>query len=134
MKDHTIDPDQLYGTWRLVRSRATDADGRPIRDPWGPEPMGRLILERNGRMMAVLCDGRASLPPGKKRAYSSYCGNFVIEGDLLTTIIDAASDSDRVGSTQPRLLEFRGDELVLKPPMRKDGEQREIFWRLEARL
>ncbi|WP_417209764.1 lipocalin-like domain-containing protein [Antarctobacter sp.] len=134
MDAHPIDAEQLYGTWRLVRSRAVDATGNPIRDPWGPEPMGRLVLARNGRMMAVLCDGRLSLPEGKKRAYSSYCGNYVYENGLLTTIIDAASDPSRIGSSQPRRVALRDGALVLMPPTRKDGERREIFWHLEARL
>jgi hypothetical protein len=94
--------------------------------------MGRLVLDRSGRMMAVLCDGRVTIPAGEKRSYSSYCGNYEIEGNLLTTTIDAASDLSRIGSKQSRLIEFRGGRLVLKPPRRPDGEQREIVWELEA--
>lgn len=123
-----IDTEALYGTWRLVASRAVDAQGRQINDPWGPQPMGCLMLDRSGRMAAVLCDGRTDLPPDQTRAYSSYCGPFVIEGNLLTTTIDAASDPSRIGSKQPRRLSFRDGRLVLMPPPRKDGEQREILW------
>lgn len=124
----SIDPEQLYGTWRLVASRAVDAKGNPVNDPWGPEPMGALVLDRKQRMMAVLVDGRTSIPGDGPRTYSSYCGNFVIEGDLLTTTIDAASDTSRIGSKQPRELAIRDGRLVLRPPRRADGEQREIFW------
>lgn len=134
MTSTEIDREAIYGTWRLVRSSAIDAQGHPIRDPWGPKPMGRLVLDRTGRMLAVLCDGRETVPEGRTRAYSSYCGQYEIEGDLLTTVIDAASDASRIGSKQPRIVELRDDELVLKPPKRADGEQREIFWKLEARL
>lgn len=133
MADKSIDLEDVYGTWRLVESRAVDAEGKPIRDPWGPEPMGMLRLERKGRMLAVLCDGRTTLANGSKRGYSSYGGNFVVEGNLMTTTIDAASDPSRIGSKQPRELILRDGFLVLRPPPRANGEQREIFWKREAR-
>lgn len=132
MATDPIDPDRLYGTWRLIGSSAVDAAGKPIRDPWGPVPMGRLVLDRSGRMMAILCDGRTSLPEGEDRLYSSYCGNFQLNGDILTTTVDAASDPSRIGSAQRRRVAFRGDLLILTPPSRPDGEQREIVWELEA--
>jgi Lipocalin-like domain len=127
-----IDPERLYGTWRLIGSRAVDGDGQPIRDPWGPVPMGRLVLDRSGRMMAVLCDGRTHLPDGESRLYSSYCGNFEVTGGVLTTVVDAASDPSRIGSVQERQVALAGGQLVLTPPRRADGELREIVWELEA--
>lgn len=129
----TIDTERLFGTWRLVASTATGPDGTPIPDPWGPEPMGRLVLDRSGRMMAVLCDGRVRLPDGEERQYSSYCGNYRFDGTSLTTTVDAASDPTRIGSEQVRGVDLRGDLLVLTPPRRDDGEQRELVWALETR-
>lgn len=128
-----IDPELLYGTWRLVASESTDPNGKPLPPPWGPFPMGRLVLSRSGRMMAVLCDGRIDIPDGELRKYSSYCGAFVVEGDLLTTKIDAASDETRIGSLQPRRLSLHGDGLMLAPPSGPDGTQRRIYWKLETR-
>lgn len=123
-----IDPELLYGTWTLRGARETDPDGTPRPDPWGPNPVGCLVLDRSGRMAAVLSDGRPEMPKGMARAYSSYCGPFVLEGDLLTTTIDAASDPSRIGSKQPRRLAWRDGMLVLMPPRRADGGQREILW------
>lgn len=94
--------------------------------------MGRLVLSRTGRMMAVLCDGRVALPEGQQRRYSSYCGNFTVEGDVLTTVVDAASDASRIGSRQRRVLRFQGDRLILLPPRGAGGEQREIVWEFES--
>jgi Lipocalin-like domain len=127
-----IDIEALYGTWRMVESRAFDSAGTRLADPWGPEPMGRLVLTRSGRMMAVLCDGRTDVPAGEARAYSSYCGNFVVDGNLLVTTIDAASDVSRIGSKQPRQIAMRDGRLVLMPPRTPTGEQREIIWEFEA--
>jgi hypothetical protein len=120
--------DRLIGTWRLIETRATDAAGNPKKTVWGPEPMGRLVLTGNGRMMAVMCDGRVSMPEGNDRAYSSYCGNYRIEADTLITTVDAASERSRIGGEQRRRFRFDGDNLVLLPPREPDGEQREIFW------
>lgn len=128
MIDPAIAPERLHGTWRLVGSRATDAAGRPLPPPWGPEPIGRLVLARNGRMIAMLCDGRADLPAGVARAYSSYCGAYRVEGDTLTTLVDGAVDPARIGGAQVRRLAMEGERLLLMPPRGADGAQRVLIW------
>jgi hypothetical protein len=94
--------------------------------------MGRLIFNRDSRMMAVVCDGRTSIPEGETRRYASYCGNFEISGTMLTTHVDAAALTERIGGKQVRRLEFRGELLVMIPPRRANGEQRELFWKLDG--
>jgi hypothetical protein len=123
-----ISPKRLFGCWRLVEARAFDLDGRELLAPYGPTPMGRLVLTPTGRMMAVICDGRNEMPVGEKRGYASYCGNYTVDGDILRTHVDAALIAERIDGTQSRKLEFRGDRLVLKPPQRASGEQRELIW------
>lgn len=123
-----IRPDKLFGTWKLVSAIAVDKHGQAMRPPYGPEPMGRLVLAETGRMMAVLCDGRASIPEGENRAYSSYCGNFRVENDTLITKVDLALLPERIGGEQRRKLDFRDGKLVLMPPAGPDGESRQLFW------
>ncbi len=123
-----IDVTRLHGTWRLVRAIARDAQGREVAEPYGPHPMGRVVLSPNGRMMAVLCDGRPSLPAGVERAYASYCGNYRIEAGRLVTRVDASDLPARLGGDEVREVEWRGDTLVLRPPRRADGTQRELTW------
>jgi hypothetical protein len=123
---------RLLGTWRLVRATAVAADGGELPAPYGPAPMGRLVLNADGRMMAVLCDGRPILPAGEKRAYASYCGNFRIEGTRLITTVDGAVRAERIGGEQVRHLEMNGDLLVLVPPQRPDGAQRKLYWALDG--
>jgi hypothetical protein len=132
MTSKTITAEQLYGTWRLVASHAVDGEGRSIRAPYGPSPMGRLVLNQEGRMMAVLCDGRPVMPEGEKRAYGSYVGNYVVQDNTLITTVDAAAVGDRIGGQQIRKLDLRDGKLVLIPPRRADGEQRELFWEREG--
>jgi hypothetical protein len=90
--------------------------------------MGRLVLDAAGRMMAVLCDGRPTMPAGETRAYGSYCGNYRVENNTLITTVDAAAIAERIGGQQIRTLAFRDGLLVLIPPRQPNGEQRELFW------
>jgi hypothetical protein len=119
------------GTWRLVGTTATDANGNKKEVPFGPRGMGLVTLAADGRMMAVLVDGRKSLPDGAKREYSSYCGNYTFDGSTLTTIVDACSDPARMGSAQVRKVRFEGDKMILVPPTTEvDGVKvtRELTW------
>ena len=93
--------------------------------------MGRVVFNADGRMMAVLCDGRPSLLPGTVRDYSSYCGNYSFDGRQLVTRVDAASDPARIGTDQVRDVHFEGERMVLRPPPRASAggpEQRELTW------
>jgi hypothetical protein len=121
----------IIGTWRLVAATATDGSGQPLPPPYGGKGMGRVTFNAEGRMMAVVCDGRPVLPPGMARDYSSYCGNYTFDGTRLVTVVDAASDPARIGSEQVRGVRFDGDRMVLRPPPRPSGDsvqQRELTW------
>lgn len=94
--------------------------------------MGRVVLNSDGRMMAVLIDGRPELPDGVAREYTSYCGSYTFNGKQLITRVDAASDPARMGTDQVRDVHFEEDLMVLRPPLRAYGgkdEQRELHWR-----
>ena len=121
----------IIGTWRLVGAVARDAVGNALAAPFGPLAMGRVVFNVDGRMMAVLCDGRPSLPDGTTRDYASYCGNYTFDGARLVTRVDAASDPARIGTDQVREVRFEGRHMILRPPPRTGAggpEQREITW------
>lgn len=121
----------VTGTWRLVRAVSRDGNGRELPEPYGGHGMGRVVLDKGGRMMAVLCDGRCSIPDGGVREYNSYCGNYTFDGKQLVTRVDAASDPSRIGSDQVRDVRFAGELMVLRPPPRTYNgpiEQRELYW------
>ena len=71
-------------------------------------------------MMSVLVDGRASLPEGTPRQYSSYCGNYTFDGSTLTTVVDANCDPVRFTAPQVRKVRFEGERMVLTPPASRD--------------
>ena len=121
----------VIGMWRLVRAVAKAADGSVLPVPYGGHGAGRVMLGNDGRMMAVLCDGRPELPAGALREYNSYCGNYVFDGETLVTRVDAASDPSRIGTDQVRGVRFEDGLMVLRPPLRAYGgglEQRELYW------
>jgi hypothetical protein len=123
-----INADDLVGTWILIRAEAVDAQGRDLPPPYGPEPLGRVVFERRGRMMAVLGDGRTTVPAGVRRAFVAYCGNFTIEHDQLMTTVDAASLKGLIGNVEIRRIEMHDGRLVLIPPPHPSGEQRRLTW------
>ena len=121
----------LVGVWRLVGGITTDPSGRKVAVPYGPRGMGLVSLTADGRMMAVLVDGRSTLPDGARREYSSYCGNYTFDGSTLITTVDAALDPARLGGQQVRKVRFEGERMILVPPDREEGGvtlHRELTW------
>ena len=121
----------VAGVWKLVGGSMTDPGGKSVGVPYGPRGMGLVSLTSDGRMMAVLIDGRARLPDGAKREYSSYCGNYTFDGSTLITTVDASSDTARLASQQVRKVRFEGERMILVPPERDDGGvkiHRELRW------
>lgn len=126
----------VVGTWRLVRARAFAEDGSELDTPYGGETgKGVVVLGADGRMISVLCDGRADLPAGAAREYNSYCGAYRFDGKQLVTRVDAASDPARMGTDQVRDVRFEGELMVLRPPAdtyKGVKRQRELYWRRVA--
>ena len=121
----------VVGVWRLVGGTTTDPSGKELGVPYGPRGMGLVSLTADGRMMAVLVDGRPTLPDGARRDYSSYCGNYTFDGSTLITTVDAASDPARMASQQVRKVRLDGDRMILVPPDREDSGvmlHRELTW------
>jgi hypothetical protein len=121
----------IVGTWKLAAATARDASGKALPAPYGGMGMGRVTFTAAGRMMSVVCDGRAELPAGTGREYNSYCGTYTFDGARLVTRVDAASDPSRIGGDQVRGVRFEGERMILTPPPRRTAageEHREIAW------
>ena len=124
----TIDP-RIVGTWRLKSTMGRDDIGKVLPPPYGPIPMGLVVFEGSGRMMAVLCDGRATLD--EPRQFMSYAGNYTFDGTTLSTRVDASSDLSRIGGDQVRSVRFENGAMVLAPPRRLYGgvmQHQELVW------
>jgi hypothetical protein len=93
--------------------------------------MGLVVFQPDGRMMAVLCDGRDHLASGEPRQFMSYAGNYSFDGETLSTRVDASSDASRVGGDQVRSVSFNGKEMALRPPRRMFAgamQHQELVW------
>jgi hypothetical protein len=122
----------IVGTWRMVDSSSRDPDGNPVPPLFGPKGMGLVTLNADGRMMAVLCDGRKEMPEGTTRAYASYCGNYTFDGTTLVTKVDASGVARiALGGEQVRKVQFEGNRMVLSPPaavLNGVMQSRELVW------
>ncbi len=122
----------MIGTWRLVATSAVDDAGNAMRKPYGPKPHGIVVFSADGRMIAVLCDGRAELPAGEAvREFNSYSGNFEFDGETLVTHVDGSSNPQWVGGDQVRTVKFDGQHMILVPPPRPwqgVNQHRTLVW------
>ena len=124
-----IDP-RIVGISQLKGTLGRDDAGQVLEAPYGPKAMGLVTFQADGRMMAVLCDGRAALD-GKPRQFMSYAGNYTFDGATLSTRVDASSDPSRIGGEQVRTVRFENGQLVLAPPRRlylNVMQRQELFW------
>ena len=122
---------RILGTWRLKNTKGVDDGGKVMPPPYGPAPNGVVCFQADGRMYCVLCDGRAELPAGEPRQFMSYAGNYTFDGTTLSTLVDASSESSRVGGEQLRRVRFENGGMVLAPPRRLYAgvmQHQELFW------
>jgi lipocalin-like protein len=124
-----IDP-RIVGIWQLKGTLGRDDAGKVLEAPYGPKAMGLVTFQADGRMMAVLCDGRAALN-GEPRQFMSYAGNYTFDGTTLSTRVDASSDASRIGGDQMRTVRFENGTMVLAPPRRLYAglmQHQELTW------
>ena len=136
----TVSTVELLGSWRLVRWRRIDADGTES-FPFGEDAQGTLLYTDDGYMSAMMTAAdRPSIEGGdplggdaeaRAAAYSTclaYSGTWERQGD---TVIHRLTDSlypNWAGTVQPRAIEDRDGELVLRTPQGPGGVVNEIAW------
>jgi len=122
---------RIIGTWQLKSTKGVDDAGKAMAPPFGPAPNGVVCFQADGRMINVICDGRAELPAGEPRQFMSYAGNYTFDGATLSTRVDALSDASRIGGDQIRNVRFENGGMVLAPPRRLYAgvmQHQEMFW------
>lgn len=123
----------ILGTWQLIKTSSSNAQGDPMPAPYGGEhAMALVSFNEQGRMICVLYDSREEIPAGAKREFNSYCGAYSFDGQKLSTAVDASSNPAWFGTDQTRDASFEDDVLVLRPPLRAYAagpEQRVLYWR-----
>lgn len=121
----------ITGTWQLINTECIAADGKSLAPPYGGTmATGIVSMNSDGRLICVLCDGRADIPV-HSREYNSYCGSYSYDRKQLVTRVDAASNPDWIGTDQIRDVAFEDDVMVLRPAQNtgpvSDG-QRVLYW------
>ena len=125
------DSKTIVGTWKLVSTGATTAEGKSVASPMGEHPTGFLTYTADGRMSLLIThDGRPKLSgdrldsPIEERANAfstmvAYAGSYRIEGSRLIHHVEAASSQNWVGTDLPRVVTFSGNRLKLEAPMQE---------------
>ena len=125
------DANTIVGTWKLVSTGATTAEGKSVASPMGEHPTGFLTYTTDGRMSLLIThDGRPRLSgdrldsPIEERANAfstmvSYAGSYRIEGNRLIHHVEAASSQNWVGTDLPRTVTFSGNRVKLEAPMQE---------------
>ena len=125
------DASTIVGTWKLVSTRATTADGKSFASPMGEHPTGFLTYTTDRRMSLLIAhDGRPPLSgdrldsPIEERANAfstmvSYAGSYRLDGNRLIHHIEAASSQNWVGTDLPRTVTLSGNRLKLEAPMQE---------------
>ena len=125
-------PDDLIGTWTLLGNHHRSPEGAVLDAQFGPDPMGVIRFDANGRMIVVIADARVRLPHGlDRRPFSGYTGRWALNDDVLTTEVDESFLTQYVGSVQRREVVYQDGRLTLvPPPLVIDGvtHYRELVW------
>jgi hypothetical protein len=121
---HAQTAKDMVGTWQLVSSVGTAADGTKT-NGFGPHGMGIAIFESNGRFALVLINpdvpkftsnNRAQGTPDENKAVVTgsiaYFGTYSIADKVLTEKIVASTYPNYNGTEQKRdITAFNGDEM-----------------------
>ena len=117
------DAAQLTGTWKLV-AWSTKFDGGDAIEPYGSNPKGRLVLTPDRHWIIILTG--ANRKPAKTieekaallDSMIAYTGKFTVEGDKITTHVDASSNEIYTGANQDQTRFFRidGNKLIIQTP------------------
>jgi hypothetical protein len=142
-----IEKQMLVGTWKLVSVSNVTDKGVVSSEAYGPNPIGFLTYNADGRMMGILTNaGRKPLSKGwkvapaeeKAEAFSTalaYAGTFTVSGDRVTHHVEAATDPNRVNKDLVRVVvRLEGDRVTLRtvePVAWDDGVRyayQELVW------
>lgn len=114
---------QLIGTWKLT-SWVTQVIGEDSREPYGPNPKGRLVITPEGHWIVIITAANRQSPKttDEKAALLdsmlAYSGKYRIDGNKITTRVDTSSNEIYTGANQDQTRYFRveGDKLDIRTP------------------
>ncbi len=106
---------KFLGTWRLVGvEREEVATGRKLDQD--VKQTGYISYTPDGRMMVII----SHIAPGKAEEITCYAAKWHVEGERVVHDVDIAARAPWTGTKQVRGYEFRGNRLILSPPVSAD--------------
>lgn len=124
----TVGAETIQGRWRLIMAEDIRADGTVARYPWGPHPVGSIVVEGGACYVQIMStdvptfdkagtsvrDQMKAMLLDNYISYSGPCQTDDAKGTLVMTI-DAGWRSDYPGTEQRRFYRFEGNALVFGP-------------------
>lgn len=118
----------IDGRWKLLTAEDLRADGTVARLPWGPHPVGAIVVERGHCYVQIMSSDvpsfEAATPPVAQQmrdallnTYIAYEGPCTIDAAAGSVVlaVEAAWRPDYVGTTQVRYFTVDGDRLTFGP-------------------
>lgn len=109
----------LVGVWKLTSFAFESIESKEQRNVYGEKPAGYLVITPERFTVVITGDGRK--PPqtdderlSNFRSMTAYTGLYRIEGNRLTTKIDAAWNEAWKGTDQVRFFRLQGDRLFIE--------------------
>jgi uncharacterized protein (TIGR02246 family) len=119
----------IHGRWKLIAAEDLRADGSVARHPWGPRPVGVIVVEGGFCYLQIMSGDVPSFPPAADRSvaeqmqatllssYIAYTGPCVVDDvkGSVTLKVTAAWRPDYVGTEQVRYFRFDNGRLLFGP-------------------
>ena len=116
----------IVGTWALILETAADSAGEPGALLYGGAPVGSATFTAEGRVVAVLTDGRMNGVP-EPRPLTAFCGRYTFDGSRIVMHLDGATTPRMMAEPQVRMAGFEGDAMILTATA-SDGSTRSFIW------
>ena len=124
---HAVTAKQLVGTWHLVSTTNTDAQGAKI-EPFGPHPLGSYTFDAKGHFTQVIVPGEKDSATAVVAAFGDY--SVTNGGKTLVLHIVGSQNSSANGKDLPRQITLTKDELKVRNSNPTTGGARaELVWK-----
>jgi hypothetical protein len=123
----TAAADTLVGRWKLLAAEDVRADGTVARLPWGPRPVGTIVVEDGACYVQIMSGDvpaftagtpvREQMKAALVSRYIAYSGPCIVDEvkGTVTLTVEAAWRPDYVGTEQVRYFRFENGRLIFGP-------------------
>lgn len=121
---YSLSAETLQGRWKLIAAEDIRANGEVVRQPWGPHPIGSIVVQDGACYLQIMSSDTPAFEAGQSIreqmkakllssyiAYSGACTINEAEGTVALKV-DAAWRPDYVGTDQKRVFRFENGKLL----------------------